>query len=76
MEEVSYVFTQYFVSRVHVCFYFSPLLIFTSVAASISHFLTAALNFHVFLPMKFASLVFSRGGGVLPYNGLYRYVLP
>ena len=57
----------------HVCFYFSPLLIFTSVAASISHFLTAALNFHVFLPMKFASLVFSRGGGVLPYNGLHRY---
>ena len=63
-----------FVSRVHVCFYFSPLLIFTSVAASISHLLTAALNFHVFLPMKFASLVFSRGGGgychIMGYIGM------
>ena len=52
-----------FVTCVHVCFYFSPLLIFTLLAASISHFLTAALNFHVFLPMKFVSLVFSPGGG-------------
>ena len=29
------------------------------LAASISHFLTAALNFHVFLPTKFVSLVFN-----------------
>ena len=29
------------------------------LAASISHFLTAALNFHVFLPTKFVSFVFS-----------------
>ena len=63
MEEVWYVFTQYFVSCVHVCFYFSLLLIFTSLAASISHFLTTTLNFHVFLPMKFVSLVFSLGEG-------------
>ena len=35
---------------VHVRFYFSLPLIFTLLAASISHFLTAALNFHVFLP--------------------------
>ena len=28
-------------------------------AASISHFLTAALNFHVFLPTKFVSFVFN-----------------
>ena len=77
MEELLYVFTQYFVSCVHVCFYFSPLLIFTLLAASISHFLTAALNFHVFLPMKFVSLVLSPGGGggvVLPYSGLESYV--
>ena len=29
------------------------------LAASISHSLTAALNFHVFLPMKFVSFVLS-----------------
>ena len=34
-------------------FYFSLALIYTLLAASISHFLTAALNFHVFLPTKF-----------------------
>ena len=34
------------------------LLIFTLLAASItSHFLTSALNFHVFLPTKFISFV-------------------
>ena len=59
MEELSYVFTQYFVSCVHVRFYFSPPLIFTLLAASISRFLTAPLNFHVFLPTKFVSLVFN-----------------
>ena len=59
MEELSYVFTQYFVSCVHVRFYFSPPLIFTLLAASISHFLTAALNFHVCIPTKFVSLVFN-----------------
>ena len=58
MEELSYVLTQYFVSCVHVRFYFSLPLIFTLLAASISHFLTAALNFHVFLPTKFVSFVF------------------
>ena len=35
--------TQYFVSCVHVRYYFSLPLIFTLLAASISHFLTAAL---------------------------------
>ena len=59
MEELSYVLTQYFVSCVHVRFYFSLPLIFTLLAASISHCLTAALNFHVFLPTKFVSFVFS-----------------
>ena len=49
--------TQYFVSCVHGRFYFSLPLIFTLLVASISHFLTAALNFHVFLPTKFVSLV-------------------
>ena len=53
MQKLSYVLTQYFVSSVHVRFYFSLPLIFTLLAASISHFLTAALNFHVFLPTNF-----------------------
>ena len=47
MEELSYVLTQYFVSCVHVRFYFSLPHIFTLLAASISHCLTAALNFYV-----------------------------
>ena len=59
MEELSYVLTQYFVSCVRVRFYFSLPLIFTLLAASISHFLTAALNFHVFFPTKFVSFVFN-----------------
>ena len=42
--------TQYFVSRLHVRFYFSLALIYTLLAASISHILTAALNFHVSVP--------------------------
>ena len=50
--------TQYFVSHVHVRFCFSLPLIFTLLAASISHCLTAALNFHVFLPTN-SSLLFS-----------------
>ena len=58
-EELSYVLTQYFVSRLHVRFYFSLALIYTLLAASISHFLTAALNFHVFLPTEFVSFVFN-----------------
>ena len=44
MEELSYVLTQYFVSCVHDRFYFSLPLIFTLLVASITHFLTAALN--------------------------------
>ena len=36
------------------CCSFSPFL-----ATSISYFLTTALNFHVFLPMKFVSFVFN-----------------
>ena len=57
MEELSCVLTQYFLSCVHVRFYFSLPLIFTLLAASISHFFTAALNFHVFLLTKFVSFV-------------------
>ena len=38
--------------------YISLPLIFTLVATSISHFLTAAINFYVFLPTKFISFVF------------------
>ena len=48
-----------FVSCVHVRFYFSPPLIFILLAPSISHFLTADLNFHVFLPTKFVSFAFN-----------------
>ena len=50
---------QYFVSCVNVRFYLSLPLIFTLLAASNSHCLTAALNFHVFLPTKFVSFVFN-----------------
>ena len=59
MEKLSYVLTQYFISCVHVRFYFSLPLIFTLLAASISYVLTAALNFHVFLRTKFVSFVFN-----------------
>ena len=65
MEELSYVLTQYFVSCVHVCFYFSLPLILSLLAASISHFLTSAMNFRVFLPTKFVSFVF--------YNSLWLF---
>ena len=59
MEKLSYVLTQYFVASVHDRFYFSLPLIFTSLAASISHCLTAPLNFHGFFPKKFVSFVFN-----------------
>ena len=59
MEELLYVLTQYFVSCVHARFYFSLPLIITLLAASISLFLTASLNFHVFLPTKFVLFVFN-----------------
>ena len=38
-------------------FNFSLPLIFTLLAANISHCLKAALSFHVFLPTKFVSFV-------------------
>ena len=56
MEEL---LTQYFVSCVDVRFCFSLPLSFTLLATSISHCLTAALNFYVFLPTKFFSFVLS-----------------
>ena len=56
MEELSNVLTQYFVSCVHVRFYFSLPLIFTLLDASLSHCLTAALNFHVIRLFCFQSL--------------------
>ena len=58
MEELSYVFTQYFISCVHVRVYFSAPLIFTFLAASISHFLTAALTF-LFFSLRNSSPLFS-----------------
>ena len=48
-----------FLCCVQVRFYFSRPLMFTLLAASISHFLTAALNLYVFLPTKFVSFVLS-----------------
>ena len=65
MEELSYVLTQYFVSCVHVRFYFSLPHIFTLLATSISHCLTAALNFHFFLPTKFVSITRSSSFSVI-----------
>ena len=65
MEELSYVLTQYFVSCVHVRFYFSVPHIFTLLTTSISHCLTAALNFHVFLPTKFVSITRSSSFSVI-----------
>ena len=58
MEELLYVLTQYFVSCVHTRFYFSLPLIFTLLAASISLFLTASLNFHAFF-LRNSSPLFS-----------------
>ena len=57
MEELSYVLTKDFVSSVHICFYF-----FTSphfhLAASISHFLTAAMKFLCFSSNEIRVLCF------------------
>ena len=62
--------TDYFYGGIVVCaheqfcslcscsLFFSLSLIFTLLAASISHFLTATMKFHVFLPTKFASFAF------------------
>ena len=66
MEELSYVLTQYLVSCVHVRFYFSLPLFLTLLAASISHFLTTALNFRVFLPTRFVSFVFNNSPWLFP----------
>ena len=41
------------------CSLFFTALIFTLVAASISHFLSTALKFHVFVSSKFISFVFN-----------------
>ena len=68
MEKLSYVLTQHFVSCVHVRFYFSLPLIFTLLAASISHCHTSALNFHVFLPTKFVSFVFNHSLQLFLWN--------
>ena len=58
MEELSYLLTKYLNSCVHVRLYFSLPLIFTLLAASIFHFLTAAFNFRVFL-LRNSSPLFS-----------------
>ena len=52
------ILTQYFVSCVHVRFYFSLPIIFTLLAAGISHCLTAALIFMFFF-LQNSSLPFS-----------------
>ena len=58
MEESSYVLTQYFVSCVNVLFYFSLPLIFTSLAASISHF-SPPLWISLFFFLRNSSPLFS-----------------
>ena len=67
----NFLVTHYFYGEIVVCFYpifcfqcscsllFFTAVHFTLLAASISHFLTAALTFHVFLPTKFVSFVFN-----------------
>ena len=66
----NFLVTQYFYGRIVVCVYpifclvcSCSLLFFTAahfhLAGRISHFLTAALNFHVFRPTKFVSFVFN-----------------
>ena len=62
--ELSYVLTKNFVACALVRFYFFTAAHFhladrSLLAASTSHFLTAAMKFHVFLPTKFVSLVFN-----------------
>ena len=57
MEELSYVFTQYLVSCVHVRFYLSPPLIFTLLAASISHL--PPLWISMFFSLRNSSPLFS-----------------
>ena len=66
----NFLVTHYFYGGIVVCAYpifcflcscsllFFTALIFTLLTASISHFLTAAFNFHVFLPTKFVSFFF------------------
>ena len=78
MEELSYVFTQYFVSCVHVCFYFSLPLIFSLLTACISHFVSTATNFHVVLPTKICLLCFfiSRSKSLSPFFSLSFAGLP
>ena len=53
------------VFSVHVRFYFSPPLIFTSLAASISHFLTAAMFFSLRNSSPLFSITRSRSFSVI-----------
>ena len=57
MKELSYVLTKDFVSCVHVCFYFFTSALFHQ-AASISHFLTAAMKFLCFSSNEIRLLCF------------------
>ena len=56
-EELWYVLTKKFVACVPVRFFFSRQLIFTLLAAIISHFLTSAMKFACFFPTKFVSFI-------------------
>ena len=57
----NFLITHYFHGRIFVLFTAAHFHLASRsfLAASISHFLTAALNFHVFLPTKFVSYVFN-----------------
>ena len=65
MEELSYLLTRDFVSCFHV-FFFSLPLNFTLLAASISHFLTAAMKFSCFSSIEIRLLCFQSLALALP----------
>ena len=71
MEELSYELTKYFVSCVHVRFYFFAAAHFylaahSFLAASISHFLTAAMKFSCFSSNEIRLLCFQSLALALP----------
>ena len=66
MEELSYVLTRDFVSCFHVFFSFSLPLNFILLAASISHFLTAAMKFSCFSSIEIRLLCFRSLALALP----------
>ena len=69
MEKLSYVITKDFVSCVHVLFYFFTAAHF-HLAASISHFLTAAMEFSCFSSNEIRLLCFQSLARVIIKNNV------